>query len=201
MALEGGQNLCVRPFRRHFLANSWRVFATFWWILGLFGGFYVLWGSTFWDFWRILRPVGEHFLGLLEDFTSCEEALFGVFGGFYVLWGSTFWAFWRILRPVGKHFLGFSEDFTCCGGALFWAFGAFWLKLMDLRMCWSSWGVVASHRQMRNKASRPIKFWRLAFGKSNYLRRKNIQLCALCSRQNTTEISIKHLNRSFSKFK
>ena len=39
----------------------------------------------FGTFWRILRPVGEHFLGLLEDFTSCGGALFGPFGGFYVL--------------------------------------------------------------------------------------------------------------------
>ena len=65
-----------------------------------------MWGSTFWDFWRILRRVGQHFVELFEDFTSCEEhffelladlkscgaALFGAFGGFNVVWGSTFWS-------------------------------------------------------------------------------------------------------------
>ena len=104
------------PFPGPFLAR-------FWWILALFGGFNVLWGSTFWDFWRILRPVGEHFLGHLEDLTSCGEALFGAFGGFNILWGSTFENFWKILRPVGEHFLELLEDLTSCGGALF---GTFW---------------------------------------------------------------------------
>ena len=104
------------PFPGPFLAR-------FWWILALFGGFNVLWGSTFWDFRRILRPVGEHFLGHLEDLTSCGEALFGAFGGFNILWGSTFEEFWKILRPVGEHFLELLEDLTSCGGALF---GTFW---------------------------------------------------------------------------
>ena len=54
---------------------------TFWPIPGAFLHFLVDFGT----FWRILRPVGEHFLGLLEDFTSCGGALFGPFGGFYVL--------------------------------------------------------------------------------------------------------------------
>ena len=74
-------------------------------LFGAFGGFNSLWGSTFEDFWKILRPVGEHFLELLEDLTSCGGALFGVFGGFHVLWGSTF--------------LSFMEDFMFCGRGLF----------------------------------------------------------------------------------
>ena len=52
--------------------------------------------EEFGTFWWILRRVGEHFLGLLEDLTSCGGALFGTFGGFNVVWGSTFWDFWRI---------------------------------------------------------------------------------------------------------
>ena len=85
MALEGGQNCAfVRPK------------ALFGQFLARFCYFLVDFGT----FWRILRPVGEHFLGLLEDFTSCGEALFGVFGGFHVLWGSTFLSFWSFLAEI-----------------------------------------------------------------------------------------------------
>ena len=45
--------------------------------------------------------MGEHFWGLLVDFTSCGGALLGAFG--------------RILRRVGEHFPGLFEDFTSCG--------------------------------------------------------------------------------------
>ena len=92
MALEGGQNLCV-PFEGSFwpIPGAFLLlFGGFWDFLedftscggalfGTFGGFYVLWGSTFWAFWRILRPVRKHFLGFSEDFTSCGGALFGPF--------------------------------------------------------------------------------------------------------------------------
>ena len=78
---------------------------------GTFAGFYVVWASTFWHFCRILRRVGEHFLALLEDFTSCGRALFGTFGGFYVVRASTFWHFCRILCRVGEHFLAEIDGF------------------------------------------------------------------------------------------
>ena len=58
-----------------------------------FGWFNVVWESTFWDFLRILRRVGEQCFELLEDLTSCGGALFGTFGGFYVVWGSSFLSF------------------------------------------------------------------------------------------------------------
>ena len=69
--------------------------------------------------------MGEHFLELLEDFTSCGGALLGAFGGFNVVWGSTSWSFCRILRRVGEHCLALLEDFTSCVEALFWTFGGF----------------------------------------------------------------------------
>ena len=71
--------------------------------------------------------MGEHFLGHLEDLTSCGGALFGAFGGFNILWGSTFEDFWKILRPVGEHFLELLEDFTLCGEALSGTFGGFYV--------------------------------------------------------------------------
>ena len=71
--------------------------------------------STFWDFWLILRPGGEHFSGLLTDFTSWGRALFGTFGGFYVVGASTFW---RILPRGGEHDLGLLAGFTSWGRAL-----------------------------------------------------------------------------------
>ena len=69
-----------------------------------------MWESAFYDFSRILRRVGEHFLRLLkvltscgerflrllEDFTSCGRALSATFEGFNVVWGSAFLDFWRI---------------------------------------------------------------------------------------------------------
>ena len=125
--------------RTHFLANSWPGFGKILRNLALFGGFYVVWGSTFWDFWRILRRVGEQFFELLEDLTSCGEALFGTFGGFNVVWGSTFGGFWWILRRVGEHFWGLFEDFMSCGGALFGAFGGF--NVVWGSTFWSFWRI------------------------------------------------------------
>ena len=102
-------------------------------LLRTFGRFCVR-GSTFEDFWKILRPVGEHFLELLEDLTSCGGALFGTFwrilgpvgerfsgffGGFHVLWGSAFWGFGGFSALWGGTFLSFLEDFMSCGRGLF----------------------------------------------------------------------------------
>ena len=73
-------------------------------LLRAFGRFYVLWGSTFWSFWRIQGPVGERFLALLEDLSPVGERFLG---------------FSEDFTSCGERFLGFSEDLTFCGGALF----------------------------------------------------------------------------------
>ena len=80
-AFDGGSKSTFWPQTDHFLTirgPAGKPGALF----GTFCGFYVVGAGTFLDFWRILRRGGEHFLGLLADFTSWERALFGTFGGF-----------------------------------------------------------------------------------------------------------------------